>query len=824
MFSAAIGYALSMFQSRLKLLRIVFLLLFAVVLLRLADLQILRRGEVLARAAEVEGHPRVLPAIRGSLFDRGGRPLARDRCGYEVQVFPSRFRRRSLIYAIRDLRVLLDPELGPMKALLEVSGEAGEGVARLLQAPADSLPRSRRALRAAMAPLSSSGDLLISWRHRDPRARLRELLAVLRGAGRGISGTEAAQILGDPRPLGVVLGVDIEPVLARLSGESRSLLRLARELGFDGLPRLLYLLESLSEKERRWVDFHVEREFRQAVCLSEVQSPRFTPSSVGAKRYLAAARRLATPAEGELAAAAWLRGVSAILAGSIPSGPPPEESATGEAVAKARAAGWVAVDEVSVTAAFCREAQERGEGGRDQFLSKYRDRQVRRRLVGGRSFLVGRGARPWILKAIEGEGGLRDIGFRVKALFVRDQVLGEDLRSARLLIGELNSRGDALSGVEARLDERLRGVAGAVYHDGDGRVVRSEAPRDGEDIRLSLDLELQRELEGVLTQAGGIAVVDVASGGILALTTHPAPAVDDLSRAVAERLDLENRRRELRPGSPPWWELTSQLLGSPAWHRSYEHPLHCPPGSVFKPFTLLCGLKKGVIDQNTVFDCPPRGRRHRYSCHGHGLQDVIGTIEVSCNNFCYETGLLVGVDALVETLDELGYFAPVPGLLWQDRFLKRGLLADRDVRSLSIGMGTLHCSPVRAAGLMASLASGVRVVPTLLAEAKMRDNPGPIATEQQLSLIRRGLELVVSGRGTARRVRSLDKLRAAGKTGTADFKRLGLNQAWFAGYAPREAPRYAVAVLLEFTTLQGSDAARVAGEVLQTCGRVLGEW
>jgi penicillin-binding protein 2 len=206
----------------------------------------------------------------------------------------------------------------------------------------------------------------------------------------------------------------------------------------------------------------------------------------------------------------------------------------------------------------------------------------------------------------------------------------------------------------------------------------------------------------------------------------------------------------------------------------------------------------------------------------------VRALKRSCNHFCYEVGGRLGRDVLVDGLARLGVFDPVPGLAGTPHGLEALLRsASEDVRNLAIGQGSLDCAPVRAAGVAASLATG-RVIRPHLHRPQGFDPVGPHwAGEGHLQIIREGMREVVLPGGTAAATRELEKLRFAGKTGTAQLRddlEGSLFNSWFVGYTPWDDPRFAIAVVLDRTAKEGPEVAPIAARVAEIVGEEMGRW
>ena len=148
-----------------------------------------------------------------------------------------------------------------------------------------------------------------------------------------------------------------------------------------------------------------------------------------------------------------------------------------------------------------------------------------------------------------------------------------------------------------------------------------------------------------------------------------------------------------------------------------------------------------------------------------------------------------------------------------------------DVARLAIGQERLLATPLQMAEVAAAVANGGQLVePQPVQEVRAPDGsvvrrPQPVylgramTTETAATLRILMQEVVDDGTGAAA---SVDGLDVAGKTGTAETGRDGRNDAWFIGFAPASAPRYAFAVLVEDTAGTGGDvAAPIAASVLR---------
>lgn len=403
-------------------------------------------------------------------------------------------------------------------------------------------------------------------------------------------------------------------------------------------------------------------------------------------------------------------------------------------------------------------------------------------------------------------------------------------------------------GLEKLREKELRGEKGSSSSEVNARgfeqqLLTHEEPVPGNEVRLTLDIDLQQVAEDTMDadeRAGAVVAMEVKTGRLLVLASTPRLHLADFEGGISTK---------------NW----NALLDNP------KHPLinktlqaMYPPGSTYKMVTALAGLAKGVINKDTTFFCPgyiSYGNR-RYNCWkhgGHGTVDLKRAISESCDVYFYQVGMRVGVDALAEYANKLGLGLKtqveleyeksglIPTKEWKKK--KYGVKwQDGETLSLAIGQGFNLLTPIQLCQMTAILANGgKRYVPQLIesvtdADGKVLESFTPkLAGElkedekKYLALIREGMVEVVQGaRGTARSAR-IEGINMGGKTGTAQVVRLEQykhlkeddipykyrDHAWFTCFAPAEDPEIAVTVLVEHGLHGGSGAAPVAKAVMQ---------
>lgn len=400
------------------------------------------------------------------------------------------------------------------------------------------------------------------------------------------------------------------------------------------------------------------------------------------------------------------------------------------------------------------------------------------------------------------------------------------------------------SGMERALESGLRGIGGAqeVEVNVRGREVRELSRRDaenGERLTLSLDAELQQQLQDRLAQerSASAVIMDVHSGEVYALCSHPSFDPNQFSRQLTTGLWQELLNDETKP------------LSNKAVAGQY------PPGSTFKMVTALAALEAGVINEHTSVFCPGHynfgGMKfHCWKTEGHGTMNVVSALQQSCDVFFYEIGNRVGIDRIARTARRLGLGDKLgielaeeqPGLVpdrdWKRRSRKEKWLPGETINA-SIGQGYMLTTPLQLATMTARLVNGGRgVKPWLVGYADSRlvhDGKYPELgfKPEHLDLIMEGMWRVVNAPGgTAYGSRlKLDGVTMGGKTGTSQVRRITAamraagvknetlpwkhrHHALFVGYAPAESPRYAIGVVVEHGVGGSKAAAPVAKDLL----------
>ena len=406
------------------------------------------------------------------------------------------------------------------------------------------------------------------------------------------------------------------------------------------------------------------------------------------------------------------------------------------------------------------------------------------------------------------------------------------------------------SGIEKQYENRLHGKAGyeVIEVDAHGkpqRKVSEQAPIAGEDLFLSIDLDLQIKAEELLKDYNGAAVaIDPRNGDVLAMASMPSfdpnLFVNGISYANYNAL-RDNPDR-------------------PLYNRAIQGAY--PPGSTIKPMAALSGLNAGVVSPTSTvngkgfFQIP--GNKHRFRCwkkSGHGHISLNRAIYQSCDVYFYDLAFRMGINRYAKAMNKFGFgkktgidlpherSALMPTKEWKrkryDKFWYPG-----DTVNTGIGQGFFTATPMQLAFATATLANhGRKIKPHLLwATRASRNLPEKLVSTVKLPSIGvtklrywddviRGMVNVVHGAGgTARRSGAGAKYRFAGKTGTAQVFGIAQNKkynasklkkklhdhALFVAFAPVESPKIALALIAENGGGGSKVAAPIARQLLDT--------
>ena len=400
------------------------------------------------------------------------------------------------------------------------------------------------------------------------------------------------------------------------------------------------------------------------------------------------------------------------------------------------------------------------------------------------------------------------------------------------------------AGMERAHDLRLRGKAGAVQMEVNsvGRVIREldrQEGTPGQELGLTIDVDLQQAvLKRLGDESASAVVMDCRNGEVLAMTTNPSfdPSLFNSGVSQAQWVEWTSNRR-----APLINKAAAGLYA---------------PGSTFKMAVGLAGLEARTVSPGDRISCPGYldlgdTRFHCWSKYGHGALDMRGAIKHSCDVYFYEVARRTGIDRIAAVANRLGIGVELdielPGA-------HKGLMPTRawrmakgkpwnigDTISCGIGQGYIQTTPLALCTYTARVATGRAVQPHLtrtlggVLQKGSRPADWPLLglNERALHLVRDGMFGVVNeAGGTAGVARlGLPGVQMAGKTGSTQVRRVTREQrergfrsenmpwewrphALFVCYAPYDAPRYAVSVVVEHGNAGSAAAAPLGRDIM----------
>ncbi len=410
-------------------------------------------------------------------------------------------------------------------------------------------------------------------------------------------------------------------------------------------------------------------------------------------------------------------------------------------------------------------------------------------------------------------------------------------------------------GVESAFETQLHGRNGfrQILVNAQGRsvqrqgayapVLHSQPPTAGDDLVLSIDLTAQQAAEdGLGDHRGAVVAIDPTNGDVLALASKPGFDPAEFARGIS--------RSE--------YAALSDSEDKPLLNRALRGTY--PSGSTIKPVIALAALTYHLVDPGKaefcggVFHLPGSSLLFREGKTGrHGYMDLTHAIAKSCDVYFYGLAANVGAERIANFMAPFGYgeltgidiSGEKPGLLpspeWKKKFFKRPqdqVWFPGETVNFGVGQGYLLVTPLQLAHVASVIAGrGKSFRPRLV--TGVRDGSGkvqsiaPFANPSIEGVSAADWDIAITGMvgaatyGTAAAISKNATYSIAGKTGTAQVFTVSRSErltqkvaerlkdhAWFICFAPVEAPRIAVAVLVENGGFGASAAAPIARKVM----------
>jgi penicillin-binding protein 2 len=390
-------------------------------------------------------------------------------------------------------------------------------------------------------------------------------------------------------------------------------------------------------------------------------------------------------------------------------------------------------------------------------------------------------------------------------------------------------------GVEYTYEKSLRGEKGVeiLLRDAKGRIKgkyedgrMDVAPKAGSNLILTIDIQLQVLAEKLLDgKIGSVVAIEPKTGEILALVSNPTfnPAL------LVGRQRSKNYAELVRDPTKPLLNRATQAQYS--------------PGSTFKPIQALVSLELGGIDEHTRFGCNGKGSSPIKCTHSHGSPvDLLNAIEQSCNPYFWHAfrstiekdgygekniNFKHSFDQWREAVMSFGFghkfedsdvYEQTRGNIPSEKFYNRyfGETGWRamTMRSLSIGQGEILVTPLQLANSMAAIANeGFYITPHLNKNDTMKTRIHTVKVDKKhFPIVNEGMWRVFEF-GTGRRTKIPD-VSMCGKTGTVQNNH-GKDHSLFVGFAPRENPKIAIAVVVENAGFGATWAAPISSLLME---------
>ena len=434
-------------------------------------------------------------------------------------------------------------------------------------------------------------------------------------------------------------------------------------------------------------------------------------------------------------------------------------------------------------------------------------------------------------------------GVVVDAQLTRDYPYGETLSHVLGYVGRVSAE-DLLEldneryrgtlhtgkvGLEKRYEPLLHGQPGFQHVETNAhgrllRVLEQQAPVPGQNLRLYLDLDLQREAAAALgDQRGAVVALDPLTGGVLAMVSNPSYDANLFVEGISYTDYAELR------GS----------LDTPLLNRAVQGQY--PPGSTIKPLLGLGALAEGFVTPETAvpdpgwYRLPGDTRRYRdwtLRVRGGGHADTVDlrmAIAESCDTYYYDLAHRMGIDTMADLLTPYGLGQKTgvdttgeqPGIMPSTEWKRRAMgevWYPGETISAGIGQGYMLATPLQLAQATMVIANkGESFVPSVvhrvgdLIVGGVQRPALTIAEEDWQAVVAGMVDVVHSPRGTAAAIGKGLQYSMAGKTGTSQVISIAQdaiydeetvsernrNHGLFVAFAPVDKPRIVVAVIAE---------------------------
>lgn len=370
-------------------------------------------------------------------------------------------------------------------------------------------------------------------------------------------------------------------------------------------------------------------------------------------------------------------------------------------------------------------------------------------------------------------------------------------------------------GLESEYDKRLQGKDGYEYIEVNAlnkvqrKIEKKKNPIPGEDMYMTLDMELQEYMESEFKKdgrAGAFIALNPKNGEILTLVSYPTYSLNTFSSQIS----YEEWNRIVKDPRKP--------LSNKATAGEY------PPGSVFKVISAIAFLENGVDPKEKYYDKNGyyqigKWRWRAWKAGGHGYTDMKKSIVESANPYYYKNADMIGHKPIIDVAasfglgEKTGIDIPgerrglLPDVAWKKKVIGSSWFKG-DTILLSIGQGYLLVTPLQIANVYAAIANkGEVYTPHLVKEFQdSNENIHKIDVKKEkikkypksyYNILNDALIATVSQDNGTTKILRTEGIKVAAKSGSAQNAHSKITHAWVAGYFPADDPEIVFTTILE---------------------------
>ncbi|MFW0120339.1 peptidoglycan D,D-transpeptidase FtsI family protein [Rothia sp. P5764] len=376
------------------------------------------------------------------------------------------------------------------------------------------------------------------------------------------------------------------------------------------------------------------------------------------------------------------------------------------------------------------------------------------------------------------------------------------------------------TGLESAMNEQLSGNSDAQFYDRLAQMFTGGSSQ-GASVELTIDPELQQLAYTLLDgHKGAIVALNPKTGEILAMVSTPSYDPNALSSHNSESVLAQ-------------YATLNEDSNHPLYNRAIAGDTYAP-GSTFKIIDAVAALESGKYDANSVIDNPQNLTLPNTNvtlpnyvggqCSTQTTATIEWALAQSCNTPFAQIAMDLGEDTIAQTAKNFGYGQDLRIPLPVSQSVFPTNMEKSQLAQAAIGQYDVKTTPLQVAMMSAAIANdGVQMKPNLIRSVKSHNLSS--LYEFSAEELKRSTSADVANQVTDWMVNDVDNgiasaasvngVKVAGKTGTAEIGDSGLNNSWFTGFAPADDPQVAIAVVYEGVDVTiGAQLAAPAGKQL----------